>query len=412
MVKSPKKKLGKGLSALLGGGDEPGENELAAKLRGKASMGAASAKAGTVSADHMAPIENIYPGRYQPRQYFSDPEIEELAGSIRELGILQPILVRAHPDHAEGFEIIAGDRRWRAAQLAQLHEVPVLVRDFSDVEALEIGLVENLQRENLSPLEEAEGYRRLVDEFTHTQEELAKILGKSRSHVANMMRLLNLPEPIKDMLSLGDLTAGHARALLNAEDPVELAKKVVKRGLNVRQTEKLCQASDAGGPSSSPKKSSASMGKDANILALENDLSNLLGLKVEIDFKMTGGQLKISYDTLEQLDDILHRLSDGKHGNSIVADPTEIPLEGDLDEAALADLNLSEAPVESQNSIPDDVDDAIAQLEAGAQLDEGEVLGEAGNVDLSGDFSLSDEDLNSLIEDTPLEGGDPFEDKE
>lgn len=399
MVKSPKKTLGKGLAALLGGGDE----DVAS---GKAPV--KSAGPSPTTSDQTAPIENIYPGRYQPRQVFSDPEIEELAGSIRELGILQPILVRAHPDHADGFEIIAGERRWRAAQLAQLHEVPILLRDFSDVEALEIGLVENLQRENLSPLEEAEGYRRLVDEFTHTQEELAKILGKSRSHVANMMRLLNLPDPVKDMLRLGELTAGHARALLNADDPVGLAKKVVKRGLNVRQTEKLCQPSGGDGASTKSKKSAAVSEKDANILALEHYLSNFLGLKVEIDFKMSGGQLKISYDTLEQLDDILHRLSDGKHGNSISSVPAEDPIEGDLDEAGLADLDLPDEPGDAGAGIPDDVDDAIAQLEAGAQLDDDD-SDEVEVIDLSGDFSLSDEDLDSLIESTPLEDGDPFD---
>jgi ParB family chromosome partitioning protein len=387
MAKNPKKKLGRGLSALLGGGAAsdvvfPGNKS--------------GNKSGT---EQTAPIENLYPGRYQPRQFFSDPEIEELASSIRELGILQPILVRAHPDHADGFEIIAGERRWRAAQIAQLHDVPILLREFSDVEALEIGLVENLQRENLSPLEEAEGYRRLVDEFSHTQEELAKILGKSRSHLANMMRLLNLPDPIKDMLRLGDLTAGHARALLNAEDPLALAKKVVKRGLNVRQTEKLCQAS--GGESAPAKKSTTKSDKDANIVALEYDLSNLLGLKVEIDFKMTGGQLKISYETLEQLDDILHRLSDGKHGNAISSDLTELPIEGDLDEAARADL------AETSSLISEDVDEAIAQLEAGVEIDEDGEAGDIEPVDMTADFSLTEEDIKSLDEDAAPESDDP-----
>ncbi|MBT3916066.1 MAG: ParB/RepB/Spo0J family partition protein [Rhodospirillaceae bacterium] len=380
MVKNPSKKLGKGLSALLGGDSET------------ATIAAAPATAG----DQTAPIENVYPGRYQPRQLFSDPEIEELAGSIRELGILQPILVRAHPDHADGFEIIAGERRWRAAQLAQLHEVPILVREFSDVEALEIGLVENLQRENLSALEEAEGYRRLVDEFSHTQEVLAKILGKSRSHVANMMRLLNLPDKVKDLLQSGDLTAGHARALLNAEDPVGLAKKVIKRGLNVRQTEKLCQTTDT----SVAKKPSAKPAKDANLVALEYDLSSLLGLKVEIDFKMSGGKVIISYETLEQLDGILHRLSDGKHGQSITSDTDEIPLEGEVEAAGLADLELTGGG----NIIPDNVDDAIAQLEAGALLededDDEDDDEEIVEIDLTGDFSLSDDDLNSLAEES------------
>ena len=389
MVKKPtKSKLGKGLSALLGGDDAPSVAGSA-----KAVAGAAAS-----SGEQTAPIEKLYPGRYQPRQIFSDPEIEELAGSIRELGILQPILVRSHPDHPDGYEIIAGERRWRAAQLAQLHEVPILLRDFSDVEALEIGLVENLQRENLSALEEAEGYQRLVDEFSHTQEVLAKILGKSRSHVANMMRLLNLPDPIKDMLQSGDLTAGHARALLNAEDPVGLAKKVVRRGLNVRQTEKLCQAPDT----ASTKKASSKLAKDANIVALERDLSTLLGLTVDIDFKVSGGKLTIIYKSLEQLDDILHRLSDGRHGKVGANDPSEMPIEGDLEAAGLADLASADEVSGEESIIPGSVDDAIAQLEAGAQLDDGEDTGE-GEIDLSGDFNLSDEDLTSLIEDLPEE---------
>ncbi|MFP6710674.1 MAG: ParB/RepB/Spo0J family partition protein [Rhodospirillales bacterium] len=389
MVKKPtKSKLGKGLSALLGGDDAP-----SVAGSSKAVAGAAAS-----SGEQTAPIEKLYPGRYQPRQIFSDPEIEELAGSIRELGILQPILVRSHPDHPDGYEIIAGERRWRAAQLAQLHEVPILLRDFSDVEALEIGLVENLQRENLSALEEAEGYQRLVDEFSHTQEVLAKILGKSRSHVANMMRLLNLPDPIKDMLQSGDLTAGHARALLNAEDPVGLAKKVVSRGLNVRQTEKLCQAPDT----ASTKKASSKLAKDANIVALERDLSTLLGLTVDIDFKVSGGKLTIIYKSLEQLDDILHRLSDGRHGKVGANDPSEMPIEGDLEAAGLADLASADEVSGEESIIPGSVDDAIAQLEAGAQLDDGEDTGE-GEIDLSGDFNLSDEDLTSLIEDLPEE---------
>ncbi len=380
MAKNPSKKLGKGLSALLGGGDDETASAIVATA---------------IAGDQTAMIENVYPGRYQPRQLFSNPEIEELAGSIRELGILQPILVRAHPDHADGFEIIAGERRWRAAQLAQLHEVPILVRAFSDVEALEIALVENLQRENLSALEEAEGYCRLVDEFSHTQEVLAKILGKSRSHVANMMRLLNLPDQIKDMLQSGDLTAGHARALLNVEDPVGLAKKVVKRGLNVRQTEKLCQTTDK----PADKKASAKPAKDANLQALEYELSNLLGFKVEIDSKMSGGKVMVSYETLEQLDDILHRLSNGKYDQSISSDLDEIPLANDADTAGRADLELVADEV---SIIPDNVDDAIAELEAGALLDDGDNTGETeGEIDLSGDFTLSDDDLSSLIEDLP-----------
>ena len=259
-------------------------------------------------------IEKLYPGSFQPRQTFSSPELKELADSIKVHGVLQPILVRNHPERPGNYEIIAGERRWRAAQLAKLHEVPVLLRDFSDAEALEIGLVENLQRENLSSLEEAEAYRRLIDEFQHTQDDLAKILGKSRPYVSNIIRLLNLPNPIKDMLQLGDLTAGHARALLNADDPVTLAKKIIRLGLNVRQTERLCRGGDRDGTARTVKKAVSGSAKDPNILSLEKELASLLGLDVKIDFHVDGGSLEVIYKNLEQLDGILYRLSDGLHG--------------------------------------------------------------------------------------------------
>jgi len=305
-MKNPtKKKLGKGLSALLGSSETAILGGSDQKLASKDPIG---------KVEQISAIEKIYPGRLQPRQIFSQPEIKELAESIKIHGVLQPILVRKHPENPGSYEIVAGERRWRAAQMAQLHEVPILLRDFSDVQALEIGLVENLQRENLSPLEEAEGYRRLVDDFNHSQDEIAKILGKSRPYVSNLMRLLNLPGPIKDMLRLGDLTAGHARALLNVEDPVDIAKKVISRGLSVRQTEQLCKTLDRKDGGDSRKNSSSVLAKDPNILSLEKDLTNFLGLNVEINFNISGGDLKINYKTLEQLDGVLHRLSDGKHG--------------------------------------------------------------------------------------------------
>ena len=305
-MKNPtKKKLGKGLSALLGSSETAILGGSDQKLASKDPIG---------KVEQISAIEKIYPGRLQPRQIFSQPEIKELAESIKIHGVLQPILVRKHPENPGSYEIVAGERRWRAAQMAQLHEVPILLRDFSDVQALEIGLVENLQRENLSPLEEAEGYRRLVDDFNHSQDEIAKILGKSRPYVSNLIRLLNLPGPIKDMLRLGDLTAGHARALLNVEDPVDIAKKVISRGLSVRQTELLCKTLDRKDGGASRKKSSSVLAKDPNILSLEKDMTNFLGLNVEINFNISGGDLKINYKTLEQLDGVLHRLSDGKHG--------------------------------------------------------------------------------------------------
>ena len=303
MTKTPKKHLGKGLSALLG------NSSISAVVDQKVPSDAL-----VINSEQISPIEKIYPGRFQPRQNFSSPELRELADSIQVHGVLQPILVRSHPDKTGGYEIIAGERRWRAAQLAKLHEVPILVRSFSDAEALEIGLVENLQRENLSSLEEAEGYKRLVDEFNHTQDDIAKILGKSRPYVSNIIRLLNLPDSIKEMLRAGHLTAGHARALLNAEDPVSLAKKVISLGLNVRQTEKLCTGSNHDVVTPSKKKGPSGLGRDPNIISLEKELATLLGLNVEIDFHIGGGNLKIIYQTLEQLDGVLHILSNGKHG--------------------------------------------------------------------------------------------------
>ncbi len=283
-----RKNLGRGLSALLGDdGDGAGDAET---LRGSKEV----------------PIEFLHPGRYQPRHSVSEERIEELAQSIRENGIIQPLLVRRDPDQPDAFEIIAGERRWRAAQLAKVHVVPVVIRELTDEQALEIGLVENLQRQDLSPLEEADGYKRLMDEFSRTQEELAKTVGKSRSHVANMMRLLGLPAPVKKLLDGGELTAGHARALLNAPDAIEIARDVVKKGLNVRQTERLVRKKQRQRetPTTANK-------KDVDTAALERDLSNLLGLRVKVKFKGGGGSITVHYTSLDQLDDVLHRLNQG-----------------------------------------------------------------------------------------------------
>lgn len=291
-AESKRKNLGRGLSALLG---EKGEDYSALdKLR----------------VSKMLPVEFLHPGKYQPRHAIDEGSIDELAKSISEKGILQPLLVRRRPGEADSFEIIAGERRWRAAQKAKVHEVPVIVKDLDDREALEVALVENLQRLDLSPLEEAEGYNRLLAEFKHTQEDLAKAVGKSRSHVANMMRLLGLPGPVKMMLEKGELTAGHARALLNVKDPEAVARQVVARGLNVRQTESL--ARDDGRTAAEARKP---VHKDADTIALENDLANLLGLVVKIKLRGEKGSLTIHYDSLDQLDDILHRLSHGMHGS-------------------------------------------------------------------------------------------------
>lgn len=307
MVADEKRRnLGRGLSALLG---DSGVAAAASVLEGNAAVPAAASGNQARGLRTLA-VSQMKPGKFQPRRQFEEEAIADLVESVREKGILQPILVRPIDG---GFEIIAGERRWRAAQRAQLHEVPVIIREFSDKEALEVALVENLQRQDLSPLEEADGYRRLVDEFSHTQEELAKAVGKSRSHVANMMRLLALPDPIKAMVEAKQLSAGHARALLTADNPVALAREVVDKQLNVRQTEKLAagEAKTKGGASGGGRPP-ASVHKDADTAALERDLAEMLGVKVTLKSLGKGGELTIHYGSLEQLDDILSRLSGGE----------------------------------------------------------------------------------------------------
>jgi len=281
------KKLGMGLSALLGR-DEAEFSELDAGEGAK-----------------VVAVVHLHPGKYQPRHNFSDDQLRDLSDSIREKGVLQPLLVRPHPKQVGEFEIIAGERRWRAAQLAQLHEVPVIIRDFDDRETLEVALVENLQRQDLSALEEAEGYHRLMHEFSHTQEQLAQALGKSRSHVANTLRLLTLPGDVKELLAGGALSAGHARCLVGVAGAAYLAKEIVHKGLNVRQTEQLVKA----GGQQDAKPKGAKPTKDADTVALEHDLANLLGLKVDIKDKKGRGQVVIHYENLEQLDGILARLT-------------------------------------------------------------------------------------------------------
>jgi ParB family chromosome partitioning protein len=300
VAEEKRRNLGRGLSALLGDIGTPAVVDAPVPAESTAMERTLGLKS--------LPVETLRPGRYQPRRRFDEESIEDLVESVREKGVLQPILVRPHPDQTGAFEIIAGERRWRAAQRAQLHEIPAIVRSLTDREALEIALVENLQRQDLSPLEEADGYRRLIDEFSHTQEELAKAVGKSRSHVANMMRLLALPDPVKTMVEQGQLTAGHARALLTARDPVALAREVVDKALNVRQTEKL-----AGGDGAKGKPGAArapSVVRDADTVALERDLTESLGMKVTIRAVGGKGDMTITFASLEQLDDLLSRLGD------------------------------------------------------------------------------------------------------
>jgi ParB family chromosome partitioning protein len=285
--------LGRGLSALLG--EDAQDYASLDKVR----------------AAKEVPIERLRPGRFQPRRRFDAEEIAELVASVKERGILQPILVRRTGEGAdEAYEIVAGERRWRAAQQAQLHQVPVVIKELSDADALEVALVENLQRQNLTPLEEAEGFRRLMDEFGHTQERLAKALGKSRSHLANTLRLLGLPDEVKALVDDGKLSAGHARAILSSADPVALAQRAVRQNLNVRQVEKLAQgdAPNAGGSGSTPP--SGPGAKTADIRALENDITGALGLPVSIQHRgETGGDVRVRYTTLEQLDEICKRLT-------------------------------------------------------------------------------------------------------
>lgn len=286
-----RRSLGMGLAALLGA-DRDLLDSTAAPGPGRAT--------------DLVPIEFLQPSPLQPRRNFDPDELDALARSIRDRGLLQPLLVRPAPAGAPGYEIVAGERRWRAAQRAGLHELPVVVRELGDREVLELALVENLQRADLGPLEEASAYRRLIEEFGHDQEEIAAIVGKSRSHVANTLRLLALPEPVAALVEAGRLTAGHARALLGAPDPVALAHEVVRRELSVRETEALVRA--AAKPAGTRR---AGRRRDPNLLAVEERLTLRLGLPVAIHPKAKGGRLEIRYATLDQLEELLRRLAPG-----------------------------------------------------------------------------------------------------
>jgi ParB family chromosome partitioning protein len=249
------------------------------------------------------PLDFIIANRANPRRDFDSEQLDELTNSIREKGVMQPLLVRPSED-PNIFEIIAGERRWRAAQRAGLHDVPVIIREVDDKEALELAIIENVQRVDLNPLEEAQGYEQLIEQFSYTQQDLAQVIGKSRSHVANTLRLLKLPQDVRDMVTGGQLTAGHARTLITSDDPAGLAKQIVAGGLSVREAEKLSQ-----GGAVAPKKVPAEgEAKDTDTLALEKRLSDALGLKVLIDHRPTGGKLEIRYRTLEQLDTVITRL--------------------------------------------------------------------------------------------------------
>ena len=294
MAGSDKKRgLGRGLSALMADVNEPLNNA-----------------ASVVISDQSVPIEMIVPNPNQPRKTFESLALDDLVSSIQEKGVLQPLIVRKVGDN---FEIVAGERRWRAAQRAQLHELPVIVREFTDTEVLEVAIIENIQRSDLNPIEEAAGYKQLMDRFGHTQEKMAEALGKSRSHIANLMRLLNLPSSIQTHVIEGRLSSGHARTLVTIEDSEALVKKIIDGGLSVRQTEMLVKKSqerrDPAGQNVRLRQNKTE--KDADTRALEEDLGAATGVKVSLSHKPNAesGQLTLHYSSLEQLDDLCRKLS-------------------------------------------------------------------------------------------------------
>ena len=290
-----KRGLGRGLSALM------------ADVNNDAPTSAADSS--LRRPEQHLPIENVAPNPDQPRRNFDSDKLRDLAESIREKGIIQPLIVRPDPADADRFQIVAGERRWRAAQIAQLHEVPVIIREFDDTEVLEVAIIENIQRADLNPVEEAAGYRQLIERFGHTQDQLAKALGKSRSHIANQMRLLSLPQDVIDFLEKDRLSAGHARALITSDDPSALARVVVAKGLSVRETEKLVKKGAAPKTQKSGARQPAE--KDADTVALEGDLSANLGMKVTVnhDTGQESGQVTIRYTSLDDLDELCRKLT-------------------------------------------------------------------------------------------------------
>ena len=311
MTQAQKKKkggLGRGLDALFQDGEASHYDDFAAQISAADSVIGTESTVSTTKIQELA-VGDLVPGKYQPRTFFSDEKLQQLVESVKAHGVLQPLLVRPLDDGS--YEIVAGERRWRAAQQAQLHKLPVVIREMDDRDALEIALIENLQRQDLNPLEEAEGYKRLMDEFAYKQDDLAGQLGKSRSHIANMMRLLKLPETVANYVRKGDLSAGHARALLTADDIEGLAKTVIKQGLSVRETERRAQNKDVQKPKkatiSKPRKK-----KSVDVIELENKMTSLLGLPFTIDVDeedTAAGRVTINYETLDQLDELLEKLS-------------------------------------------------------------------------------------------------------
>jgi ParB family chromosome partitioning protein len=283
-------RLGRGLAALIG---DAGTEPVAEQPRNQ----------------RRVPVEFLRPNPRNPRRAFSDSELDELASSIRERGVIQPIVVRAARGQSDAYEIIAGERRWRATQRAGVHDVPIVVVDATDREALELAIIENVQRTDLNALEEALGYEALAEEFNHSSEDLARVVGKSRSHVANTLRLLKLPDSVKAFVAEGKISAGHARALLSVPNPEAVAREVIEKGLNVRAVETLAQ--EAAGAEARVRK--PPQPKDADTRALEQRLSDRLGLKVSIDHGPKGGSLTVRYRTLEQLDAVVASLETSSH---------------------------------------------------------------------------------------------------
>ncbi len=288
MADEARSRLGRGLASLIG------------------DVGGEAAHVDRPRAQRKVPIEFLKPNPRNPRRAFSDAELGELAESIKQHGVIQPIVVRPVKGVQDRYEIIAGERRWRAAQIAGLHDVPIVPVDVSDSDALEIAIIENVQREDLNPMEEAQGYHTLAAEFKRSQEDIAKIVGKSRSHVANTMRLTKLPAEVQAYIALGQLSAGHARALIGVPDPLAAAKRIVEEGLNVRQAEALAHVE--GVPERKPQKARGNKTKDADTIALEKRIGDALGLAVNIDHRGSGGAVHIRYRDLEQLDEVARRL--------------------------------------------------------------------------------------------------------
>lgn len=292
MADGPRSRLGRGLASLIGDAADTNAATTPERTQGT----------------RRVPIEFLRPNPRNPRRNFPEAELEELATSIKERGVIQPVLARAVRGSSEQFEIIAGERRWRAAQRAGVHDIPVLVIEASDSQALEIAIIENVQRAGLNALEEAAGYQSLVDEFAYSQDDVARTVGKSRSHVANTLRLLKLPETVKAHIHAGRLSAGHARMLIGLDDAAELAKDIIERDLNVRQVEALAQQRAEKDGKSPTRRARGAAAKDADTLALEKRVSDALGLSVSIDNRGESGVLHVHYRSLEQLEDVLRRL--------------------------------------------------------------------------------------------------------